>query len=100
MPPVKELRWPSLIGALVWASSAGAARFDVRTAPAAAEVFTNDRRDRWAANGPCFFIACLPRAPDLPPAASGILGGRARASPELSARRIVPACRRVCAPHY
>src|ERR1044071_3575378 len=57
MPPVKELRWPSRIGALLWARSAGAARFDVSAAPAAAECLTKVRRDRRAPNDRCLFMA-------------------------------------------
>src|SRR5262245_59713823 len=57
MPPVNELRWPSRIGALLWARRAGAARFDARAALAAAECLTNVRRDKRAPNDRCLFMA-------------------------------------------
>src|SRR5690349_4387014 len=58
MPPVNELRWPILIGARAWASSAGAARFEASTAPAPAECFMNLRRENpFECN---FVIAFLP----------------------------------------
>src|SRR5215472_6322235 len=58
MPPVNELRWPSRMGARVWARTPGA----VRPAASAAPVLCcmNLRRDRRRASNFDFFIDGLP----------------------------------------